>query len=134
MRYIEEARKLRKVIEQATVSLDDQTATTAPELYPTLKQDGSFIYAGTRINWGGEVKKAAVSLWDTEENNPDNAPNLWQDIEYKDGIRIIPSTITVTTAFAKGEKGYWGDEVYTSLIDANVYTPEQYPAGWSKEI
>lgn len=28
------------------------------------------------------------------------------------------------------ELGRWGDVKYRSLMDANVYTPEQYAAGW----
>lgn len=130
MTHIEKARKLRPIIEQAAQSLDDKTASTAPEIFGGMRYDGSLIKAGTRINWGGVLKMAAVDLWDEEANNPDNAPTLWQDIAYRQGIRIIPATITAATAFAKGERGWWDDEVYESLIDANVYTPEQYPAGW----
>lgn len=126
-----EAIRLRGIVEQATQSLDDRTASEAPTLFPSMKYDGSLIKAGTRINWHGTLKMAAVDLWDAVENNPVNAPTLWQDITYKQGIRIIPNTITVTEAFAKGELGWWHDEVYESLIDANVYTPEQYPAGWA---
>lgn len=55
---------------------------------------------------------------------------LWEDIAYREGYRIIPAVITAGTAFAKGEFGWWGDTMYKSLIDANVYTPEAYPAGW----
>ena len=128
---IKRAEQLRPIIEQAAQSLDDKTASEGAELFPALKQDGSLVKAGTKINWNGAVKKAAVDLWDTVENNPVNAPTLWQDIAYKQGIRIIPNVITVTTQFAKGEQGWWHDEVYESLIDANVYTPEQYPAGWT---
>ena len=131
MTLIELARKLRPIIEQAAQSLDDKTASEGAELFASMKYDGSLIEAGTRINWFGVLKQAAVDLWDTVENNPVNAPTLWQDIAYKQGIRIIPNTITVTQAFAKGEQGWWHDEVYESLIDANVYTPEQYPAGWA---
>jgi hypothetical protein len=86
---------------------------------------------GTRINWNGVLKKAAVDLWDTPENNPDNAPALWEDIQYRAGHRIIPEVITVTSAFGKDETGWWGDVLYCSLKDANVYTPEAYPAGWA---
>lgn len=124
------AAQLRPIIEQAAQSLDDKTASEGAELFPALKYDGRLIKAGTRINWFGVLKQSAVDLWDTVENNPVNAPTLWQDIAYKQGIRIIPDVITVTTQFAKGEQGWWHDEVYESLIDANVYTPEQYPAGW----
>ena len=131
MDYIEHARKLRPLVVKAAQSLDDKDASEAVEMFGGMQYDGSLILSGVRINWKGTVKKAAVDLWDTESSNPDNAPTLWKDIAYKRGIRIIPHTITVTEAFAKGERGWWHDEVYESLIDANVYTPEQYPAGWA---
>ena len=49
---------------------------------------------------------AAVDLYDTETNSPENAPTLWETLNYKDGYRIIPETITVGTAFSKGEIGW----------------------------
>ena len=125
-----EALKLRAIVEQAAVSLDDKTASEAAMLFPKLKQDGSLVAVGTRINHNGVIKRAAVDLWDTAENNPDNAPALWEDISYKDGYRIIPETITAGTAFEKDECGWWKGILYRSLIPANVYTPEQYAAGW----
>ena len=130
MTLIEKARKMRAAMETAAVSLEDATASTAPELFPRLKGDGSLVKAGTRICWGGTLKRAAVDLWDNAENTPDAAPTLWEAVLYRDGIRVIPETITSGLAFAKGEKGWWGDVLYASTMDANVYTPEQYPAGW----
>lgn len=127
---IAEARKLRAAMVTAAPALDDATASTAPDMFPRLKGDGSLIRAGTRINWNGTVKKAAADLWDTKENNPDNAPNLWANLNYRDGYRIIPSVITVTEAFSKGEKGWWGDVLHISKVDSNVYTPAQYPDNW----
>lgn len=122
--------RLHTVIDAGRKLVDDQTASISPELYDLLEQDGKLIKAGTRINWNGTLKRAAVDLWDMEINNPDNAPTLWEDIAYRKGIRIIPDVITVGTAFAKGEQGWWGDVLYESVIDNNVWTPEQYPAGW----
>ena len=130
MNHIELAKKLREVVIIASSFLDDKTASAAPELFPNLKQDASLVEAGTRINWNGGIKKAAVDLWDTAENNPDNAPGLWEDIDYREGYRIIPAIITVTTAFAKDEYGWWNNTLYKSLVTANIYTPDQYPAGW----
>ena len=130
MSILQEARTIRTIIETAVASLDDKTASTAPTLFPRLKQDGSLIKAGTRINHNGSIKRAAVDLWDTADNSPDNAPTLWEDILYRDGYRIIPDVITVGTAFALDELGWWGDKLYKSLLSANVYTPEQYPRGW----
>ena len=127
-----EALKLRAIVEQAAASLDDKTASEAPTLFPRLKQDGSLIRAGTRICHNGEIKKAAVDLWDTADNSPDNAPTLWETLDYKDGYRIIPETITVTGAFAKGERGWWNGKLYESAVDNNVYTPEQYAPNWTE--
>jgi hypothetical protein len=127
-----EAIYLRSIVEKASASLDDKTASTASMLFPRLKQNGALVSAGTRINWNGTVKKASVDLWDTAENNPDNEPSLWQDIEYKEGYRIIPDTLTVTTAFAKDECGWWNGVLYRSLFEGNVYTPAVYPDGWEE--
>ena len=125
-----EALYIRSVIEQAVVSIDDKTASTTPTLFPKLKNNNELIRVGTRIDWNGTLKRASIDLWDVEENNPDNAPALWEDILYKDGIRIIPEVITVGTAFSKDELGYWKDTLYKSLIDNNVWTPEANPSGW----
>ena len=130
MTYIEQARKLRQIIEQATESLDDKDASESVALFSRLKGYGSLIKAGKRINWNGVLKQAAVDLWDTTENNPDNSPTLWVDIAYREGIRIIPDVITVVQAFALDELGWWQEHVYRSTIAANVYTPDQYAAGW----
>lgn len=133
MKPQDRARQLRPLIEKAAAGLDDKDASMSAELFPRMKYDGSEIAYKTRINWNGTIKQAKNTLWDLEIYNPDNAPNLWADITYRDGIRIIPVIISAEDAFSLGEKGWWGDVLYESLIDANVYTPAQYPAGW-KEV
>lgn len=130
MTYIEKARELRKLIVQASTSLDDQEASEGAELFPKLRQDGSLIAAGTRINWNGTIKRAAVDLWDTAENTPEAAPTLWEDIAYRQGNRIAPEVFTATNAASKGERLWFGDVLYESLADGNVYTPEAWPGGW----
>ena len=50
----------------------------------------------------------------------------------KDGYRIIPDIITVSTAFALGECGWWDGVLYRSKVAANVYTPAQYPDNWER--
>jgi hypothetical protein len=135
--HIEKARRLHTVIVAARKLVDDKTASIAPELFEKMgyerrQQDEeiTLIKAGTRINWNGTLKRAAVDIWDTEENNPDNAPALWEDINYKAGHRIIPDVITVGLAFSEGETGWWNDMLYRSKVNANVYTPDTYPNNW----
>lgn len=130
MNRIEEARKFRKAMLNIAPTLDDAKASTAPDMFPRMKYDGYLIPAKTRINWHGTLKRSAVDIWDREENNPDNAPTLWEDIAYRDGFRIIPEVITATLAFAEGECGWWGDTLYRSKVNGNVYTPAVYPDNW----
>lgn len=125
-----EAQEIIKAFVALRTDATDAQASKAIYAYPKLNENGALIPAGTRINWNGTIKRAAVDLWDTAENNPDNAPALWEDINYREGYRIIPEKITAGTAFALDECGWWGDVLYRSTIAANVYTPEQYPAGW----
>lgn len=129
----EKAMQIRSLAMTSATDMDDAKASTLPEMFPQLKGGGSLVKAGARINWNGQLKKAAADLWDTAENNPDNAPNLWVNIDYVNGFRVIPETITVTTAFSKGEKGWWKDAAYESIFDgANVWNPVQFAAGWKK--
>ena len=128
----QKARELRKMIEKAAASLPDKDASEAVELSRGFPNDGSLVDAGTRINWRGALYRAAVSLWASEQNDPDHAPTLWERVLYRDGIRIIPEVITVGLAFSKDEIGWWGDDLYKSLYDNNVQTPAAWSAGWEE--
>lgn len=128
-----EAEALRADAKAAPQALADDIASFVPSMFPTLEGKGALVKVGTKINWNGALKRAAVDLWDIEANNPVNAPALWEDVAYIKGVRVIPDVISVAAAFSKGEQGYWKGEIYTSLIDANVWTPEAYAAGWEKQ-
>lgn len=129
-------RKEAKALVAALVTLrtaaTDQIASQAAVAYPTLKGKGALIRNGTRINYNGTVWRAAADLWDNEQSTPDAAPNLWSKLNFKDGYRYIPETITVSLAFSKGERGWWTDgKLYESIYEGqNVWTPAAYPAGW----
>ena len=124
--------RLRTQMETAAAALDDQQASACPALAPAYKADQRLIQAGTRIQWQGSLKRAAVDLWATPENAPDTAPDLWEDVLYREGERVIPAVITAGTAFALNECGWWADKLYRSLLSSNVWTPEANPAGWEE--
>lgn len=130
MNHMEEARKFRKAMRDIAPTLDDAQASTVPQIFDGMKYDGSLIKAGTRIRWDKGLKRAAVDLWDTKENDPDNAPTLWEDIAYRDGYRIIPAVITATLAFSQGECGWEDDILYRSKINGNSFPPSVRPDDW----
>lgn len=113
-------------------SVNDKQASMAVSIYPTLHGNGELIKTGTRIAWNNQLKRAAVDLWDTSENTPEKAPELWENIDYIDGVRKIPEIITVGISFSKGEHGWWEGSIYESVIDDNVYNPRDYPTGWKQ--
>ena len=129
---LKEQEAAQNCIKNAIPLLDDKSASMLAVIYDTMQYNGMLIPAKTRINWNGRLVRSAVDIWDAEGNNPDNAPDLWEDIAYRDGFRIIPEIITATLAFSKGECGWWGDRLYESLMDGNVYAPDAYPAGWKE--
>lgn len=115
-------------------SATDATASATLALYPGMNYAGELITAGTRIRWGGGLKRAAVDLWDTEQNNPDNAPTLWEDVAYYMGHRVIPENITSTLAFSAGEIGYWpkNGKFYRAINNGTTWTPEAHPPAWEE--
>lgn len=125
-----EAEALRAEALAAPQALTDEVASFVPSMFPVLEGKGALVKAGTRINYNGTLYRATVDLWDTETNTPDKATTLWEKVTYKQGIRDIPQVITVTSAFTKGELGWWNGAIYESLLDNNVWTPAQYAAGW----
>ncbi len=128
----EEAMKLRSIVEIAAVSLDDKTASEGATLFPRLKRDGSLVPAGTRINWHGVIKRAASDMWDTEQNAPDNAPALWEDIAYREGYRILAGPISASNPVQVDEICWYKDAKYKNVLGTvNVYLPDEYPVGWT---
>lgn len=125
--------KLHKQIMTILNNASDQIRSEAVEIH-----DHWWINAiykvGDVIQYDGKLYRCNLAHTSQESWKPDVSPSLWTQIMYRDGIRIIPEVIPSTQPFAKDEIGWWGDDLYKSLIDANVYTPEQYPAGWQKFV
>lgn len=111
---------------------DDKLASSSAEVFPKLKNNSQLIKAGTKINFNGTLKRARVDLWDTETNNPDNAPTLWEDLAYKAGYRVLTSQITAENTVALNELCWYNNKLYRSLIANNVWLPDAYPAGWEE--
>lgn len=132
----DEAMKMRSLIEKGVGMLEDADASVAPSLSPALTCDETqtdetpVVSAGTRICWNGQLKRARVTLWDTAANNPDNAPELWDDIDYRDGARVIHDDMAATLAFTYGENGWWDGSIYKSLMEGNTHTPAAAPNVW----
>jgi hypothetical protein len=66
---------------------------------------------------------------------PDLVPTLWVQVNAPDVIAVWKQPTGVHDAYQTGDKVHFptaSDPIYRSLIDANVWSPTDYPDGWKK--
>lgn len=114
-----------------SLGIDNATAGRMTAYFPAMDEvcaAGELIKAGTRIRDDANpeiIWRASVDLWNSAENAPENAPTLWERVAYRSGIRIAPEVFTATSAAKNGELMWFGDTLYRSLMDGNVFTPQE---------
>lgn len=68
--------------------------------------------------------------------SPENDASEWSKVNIaSDGIDVWTQPTGAHNAYKVGDKVHYPDadsDVYVSLIDGNVWSPEVYPAGWKK--
>lgn len=129
---VEKARALRALIEKAAVSLDDDDALEAVELFPAWAV-GKAYAADERICYGEKLYRCVQSHTSQADWTPDKTPALWTEVAKPGEIPVWKQPTGAQDAYNKGDRVWYPEKnttVYESLIDANVYSPEAYPAGW----
>lgn len=126
----EKARALRPLIEKAAASLDDSDALDGVELFPVWQIDTAYTL-GERVRYGGKLYRCEQPHTSQDGWEPPNVPALWTEVAKPGEIPVWKQPTGAQDAYAKGDKVWYpkqGDDVYVSLIDANVYAPGVY--GW----
>lgn len=130
MTLIELAQKLRPYIEKAALSLSDEDALEATNLFPNWQIDTGYT-VDTRVRYEGILYKCLQAHTSQMSWNPIDAPSLWAKVLIPDP-NIIPEWEQPgsTNAYMKGDKVMFEGKTYESLIDNNIWSPSAYPAGW----
>lgn len=130
MTLLELARKLRPYIEKAALSLSDEDALEAVQLFPNWNENAAYL-EGDKVNYEGILYKclqshAAQAAW-----TPTAAPSLWAKVLIPDE-NVIPEweQPDSTNPYMRGDKVMFEGQVYESAIDNNIWSPSAYPAGW----
>lgn len=121
-------------VEQAEVgSIDDNTALQHKGLFEAWRA-GAECAAGSIRQYGEKLYKCLQAHTSQDNWSPDATPALWVEIAAPNEYREIKDNMLPTEAFALGEIGWYQteDNLWKSLIDANTYTPDTYPAGWEQ--
>lgn len=132
-----EAGVLKDKLTELADALPDELAAKHPDIYGELQESGELVPANKRFNWGGKVMKAKVDLWDRADQNPDNAPTLWDELKFSEtNYREIPEIITTELAFGKDEIGFWPKDGkhYKAKRDGVVHNPDVYPRDWGEVV
>lgn len=79
MKPQEKARHLRPLIERAAVSLPDEDALEAVELFPAWTADTAYA-ADERIRYGDHLYRCVQSHTSQTEWTPDATPALWTEV------------------------------------------------------
>ena len=131
---VERARALRATIEDLATTLDDSVAAENVELFPSWSGNNVAYAEGDRVKFGGFLYKVLQNHTSQAGWSPDVAPSLFAKVLIPD-----PDVIPVweqpdsTNPYMAGDKVHYPDEngpVYESLIDNNIWSPNDYPAGW----
>ena len=130
MTLIELARKLRPYIEKAAISLGDEDALEAVELFPNWSADTTYA-KDDRVKYEGILYKCLQAHNSIDSWTPTAAPSLWAKV-------LIPSPDIIpeweqpdsTNPYMIGDKVMFDGKVYESVINNNIWSPAAYPAGW----
>ena len=118
---VKRARELRKIIEQAAQSLDDNDSADTPEIFPAFDPDGHAYKTGNKIRYNNKTYKVLQDHTSQPDWTPDVAVSLFAEI-INEGIPewVQPGS---TNPYMKGDKVKHNEKKWISLIDNNVWEP-----------
>lgn len=131
MTYTERARALRPYIEKASVSLADEDALQAVELFPQWVIGRAYA-VDERLQYNGVLYRVVQAHTSQADWTPDITPALFVVVSLDEWPEFVQPT-GAHDAYKKGDKVTFEGKHYISLIDANVYSPTAYPAGWKEQ-
>ena len=97
------------------------------------------VAVGDIRSYDGKLYKVVQAHTTQADWTPDATPALWTEIappETEDGEEIVPDFVQPTgahDAYNAGDKVLFEGKIYESTIDANTWSPADYPQGW-KEV
>lgn len=124
--------KIREMIEKASASLPDADAIEAAELFPAWAV-GVAYSVGERVQYDGKLYKVVQAHTSQADWTPDKTPALFAEVAAPGEIPVWKQPTGAQDAYNKGNKVWYPDvntTVYESVIDSNVWSPNDYPQGW----
>ncbi len=129
----EHAYKLREMMHKAAVSLPDEDALEAVELFPLWAADTAYSL-DERIRFGEKLYRCVQAHTSQADWIPPETPALWTEVAKPGEIPVWKQPTGAQDAYQTGDKVRYPDEngdVWVSTVDNNTWQPGVY--GWVKE-
>lgn len=130
------AEQFRRALQMFAQTLTDEKAMEIATVYPKYEV-GKVYEANEMITYGvnnvGDPQLYRVVQAHTSQENwtPDATPSLYTPIGLNDdGYPVWSKPTGAHDAYNKGDIVDYNGTLYESLIDGNIYSPEEYPQGW----
>lgn len=126
----EHAYKLRDLIHKASISLSDEDALEAVELFPAWAE-GTVYAADQRVRYSGKLYRCVQGHTSQSDWTPDKTPALWTEVAKPGEIPVWRQPTGAQDAYNKGDRVHYPDAdgpIYESIVNANVWAPGIY--GW----
>ena len=127
-KWLNGAREVRAAMDAAGAQLDDAAALDAMAIYPAW-EIGAAYAVNDRRRYGACLYKCVQAHTSQADWAPDATPALWVKVSVEEWPEWVQPT-GANDAYNTGDKVTYNGKRYVSLIDANVYSPDDYPAGW----
>ena len=135
---IQMAEQLRRCMQMFAQTISDDKAMEIATVYPeyvvgkSYKVDEMFTYG---VNGVGDPQLYRVVQEHTSQADwtPDKTPALYTPIGLTEkGFPVWSRPTGAHDAYMIGDVVDYNGTLYESLIDGNVYSPDEYPSGWKK--
>lgn len=126
------AREYRAKIEKAAALQGDEDALESIELFPKWEA-GIAVATGERYQYNGKLYKVIQAHTTQADWTPDITPALWTRVSLDEWPEWVQPT-GAQDAYNTGDKVTYEGRHYISLIDANIWSPAAYPAGWEEQL
>lgn len=130
-KWLNGAQKVRNAMDAAGAQLDDTAALDAMAIYPAWKIGAAYA-VNDRRRYGVNLYKCVQAHTSQADWTPDATPALWVKVSVDEWPEWVQPT-GAHDAYNTGDKVTYNGKRYVSLIDANVYSPDAYPAGWEAQ-
>ena len=140
MNKLQMAEQFRRAVQMFAASLTEEQALEIATIYDPYKvgkyyKQGEFFTYGETANGDPQLYKVVLAHTSAEEWPPNTNPSLYTAIGLtEEGYPVWSRPTGAHDAYNKGDVVDYNGALKESLIDGNVYSPDEYPAGWKDYV